>query len=92
MLEILQHDDRVARGRGVVSTQSTGTVVRGRLGEWLNLGGIDTHSDNSAGGLGRGLSSQGSEIRQISVKVDCLECGMAAPGSSLQPAFRYRQE
>jgi len=91
-LEIQQHDDRVARGRGVVSTQSTGTVVRGRLGEWLNLGGIDTHSDSSAGGLGRGLSSQGSEIRQISVKVDCLECGMAEPGRSLQPAFRYRQE
>jgi type II secretory pathway component GspD/PulD (secretin) len=92
MLEILQHDDRLGRARGVVSTQSTGTVVRGRLGEWLNLGGIDTHADSSEGGLGRSLSSQNSEIRQISVKVDCLDCGMAEPGGSLQAPFRYRQE
>jgi type II secretory pathway component GspD/PulD (secretin) len=92
MLEILQHDDRLGRGRGMVSTQSTGTVVRGRLGEWLTLGGIDTHSDSSEGGLGRSQSSQNSEIRQISVKVDCLDCGMAEPGSSLRPPFRYQQE
>jgi hypothetical protein len=83
MLEILQHDDRAARGRGVVSTQGIGTVVRGRLGEWLNLGGIDTQSDSSDGGLGRSVTSQNSELRQISVKVDCLDCGMAEPGSSL---------
>ncbi len=92
-LEILQHDDRAAaRGRGVVSTQSTGTVVRGRLGEWLNLGGIDTRSDNHEGGLGRSLSTQESEIRQISVKVDCLDCGMAEPGSTPGPAFRFQQK
>jgi len=92
-LEILQHDDRVsARGRGVVSTQGTGTVVRGRLGEWLNLGGIDTHSDNHEGGLGRSLSSQDSQIRQISVKVDCLDCGMAEPGSAPGQTFRFQQE
>jgi type II secretory pathway component GspD/PulD (secretin) len=92
MLEILQRDDRLGRGRGMVSTQSTGTVVRGRLGEWLTLGGIDTHSDNSEAGLGRSQSSQNSEIRQISVKVDCLDCGKAEPGGSLRPPFRYQQE
>ncbi|HYQ70450.1 MAG TPA: hypothetical protein VET88_00830 [Gammaproteobacteria bacterium] len=89
-LEILQHDDRVGRGR--VNTQSTGTVVRGRLGEWLALGGIDTSSDGSQGGLGRSMSSQGSEMRQISVRVDCLDCGKAASGYDTQTPFRYQTE
>jgi hypothetical protein len=92
MLEILQHDDRLAGGRGMVSTQSTGTVVRGRLGEWLDLGGVDTRNDNRAGGFGQSESSQGSMIRQISVKVDCLDCGPPETGDSPQPPFRYRQE
>jgi len=91
-LEILQHDDRAARGRGVVDTQSTGTVVRGRLGEWLQLGGIDSRADTSRGGLGRSVSAQESEIRQISVKVECLDCGRAEPGDSRQFPFRYQQE
>jgi hypothetical protein len=90
MLEILQHDDRLTRRQDVVSTQSTGTVVRGRLGEWLQLGGIDTTTDSSQGGLGRSVSGQDSELRQISVKVDCLDCGGAEPGSSKFP-FRYQQ-
>jgi hypothetical protein len=92
MLEILQHDDRLARGRGMVSTQSTGTVVRGRLGEWLQLGGIDTTTDSSQGGLGRSVSGQDSELREISVKVDCLDCGMLQQGNSRQTPFRYQQE
>jgi len=92
MLEILQHDDRAVRGRGAVSTQSTGTVVRGRLGEWLDLGGINTRTDSSQGGLGRSVAAQDSEIRQISVKVDCLDCGRAEPGNSRQSPFRYQQE
>jgi hypothetical protein len=92
MLEILQHDDRLTRRRDVVSTQSTGTVVRGRLGEWLQLGGIDTTTGSSQGGLGRSVSGQDSELRQISVKVDCLDCGMSQQGNSRQAPFRYQQE
>jgi len=91
-LEILQHDDRLTRRPGVLSTQSAGTVVRGRLGEWLQLGGIDTTADSSQGGLGRSVSGQDSELRQISVKVDCLDCGMPQQGTSRQAPFRYQQE
>jgi type II secretory pathway component GspD/PulD (secretin) len=90
-LEILQHDDRLTRRRDVVSTQSAGTVVRGRLGEWLQLGGIDTTTDSNQGGLGRSVSSRDSELRRISVKVDCLDCDGAEPGSSRQSPFRYQQ-
>jgi len=78
-LEILQHDDRLARG-GTLRTQSTGTVVRGGLGEWLNLGAVDTRSDSSAGGLGRRLDVQGGETQQISVRVDCLDCAAQGQG------------
>ena len=46
--------------------------------------------DSSQGGLGRSVSGQDSELRQISVKVDCLDCGGAEPGSSKFP-FRYKQ-
>jgi len=92
MLEILQHDDRADRGRGAVSTQSVGTVVRGRLGEWLDLGGINSRTDSSQGGLGRSVASHNSEIRQIRVKVDCLDCGRAATGTGLQSPFRYQQQ
>ena len=38
MLEIMQHDDRPGQHRGAINTQSTGTVMRGRLGEWVELG------------------------------------------------------
>jgi hypothetical protein len=92
MLEILQHDDRLTRSRDVLSTQSTATVVRGRLGEWLQLGGIDTTTDSSQGGLGRSVSGQDSDLRQISVRVDCLDCGMSQQGKGGQAPFRFQQE
>ena len=56
-LEIQQRDDRPGMGRGVISTQSTGTVVRGRLGEWISLGGINTSASKCHGGLGHSAVS-----------------------------------
>lgn len=73
-LEIVQHDDRSGQRRGVINTQSTGTVVRGRLGEWVELGGVDTSNRNREGGLGQSMNSQGSNNRGIQVKVECLDC------------------
>jgi len=73
-LEIVQHDDRLGRRRGVINTQSTGTVVRGRLGEWVELGGIDTSNNSHEGGLGRSVDSRVSNTQGIQVKVECLDC------------------
>jgi hypothetical protein len=73
-LEIVQHDDRPGQRRGVINTQSAGTVVRGRLGEWVELGGVDTSNRNREGGLGQSVNSQGSNNRGIQVKVECLDC------------------
>jgi type II secretory pathway component GspD/PulD (secretin) len=78
-LEIVQHDDKPGQRRGVIDTQSAGTVVRGRLGEWLELGGVDTSGSNREGGLGQSVNSQQSNIRDIRVKVECLDCGDQAP-------------
>lgn len=73
-LEIVQHADRPGQRRGVINTQSAGTVVRGRLGEWVELGGVDSSNSNRQGGLGRSVNSQGSNSRGIRVKVECLDC------------------
>lgn len=78
-LEIVQHDDKPGQRRGVIDTQSAGTVVRGRLGEWVELGGVDTSGSNREGGLGQSVNSQQSNIRDIRVKVECLDCGDQAP-------------
>ena len=74
-LEIQQRDDRPGMRRGYIKTQSTNTAVRGRLGEWIGLGGIDTSSNNSRSGLGHSITSQGSVAQQIEVRVECLDCG-----------------
>jgi hypothetical protein len=73
-LDILQHDDRPGQYRGTVSTQRVATVVRGRLGEWLDLGAIDTVASDTRGGIGRSAVSRGSNSRQIQVRVECLDC------------------
>jgi len=73
-LEIMQHDDRPGERRGVINTQTTGTVVRGRLGEWVELGGVDTSDNNRQGGLGQAVNSQASTVQGIQVKVECLDC------------------
>jgi len=77
-LEIHQRDDRPGMRRGVIDTQSSGTVIRGRLGEWISLGGVNTHTRGSQGGLGQSQSTQGSVDQQIDVRVDCLDCAGSA--------------
>ena len=73
-LEIMQHANKPGQRHGVIDTQSVGTVVRGRLGEWVELGGVDTSSSNREGGLGQSVNSQGSNTQGIQVKVECLDC------------------
>ena len=73
-LEILQHDDRPGQRHGVIKTQSAGTVVRCRLGEWVELGGVSNANNNRQGGLGRSVNSQGRHGRAIQVRVECLDC------------------
>jgi type II secretory pathway component GspD/PulD (secretin) len=74
-LEIAQHDDKPGRRYGVIDTQRIDTVVHGRLGEWINLGGLDTTRSGHQGGIGRSVNAQDGQLQGIQVKVDCLNCG-----------------
>lgn len=71
-LEILQQHDGPGGAGWAYHTQSAGTRVRGRLGEWIGLGGINTTRDLQAGGPGRASASQSQSTRQIRVKVHLL--------------------
>lgn len=58
--------------RGTVSVQRLTTTVSGRLGEWIDLGGItDSRSDERAALLGRS-STRTDERRGVQVKVEEL--------------------
>jgi hypothetical protein len=74
MLEIFQHDDRPGRLPGTFEIQRAGTVVRGRLGEWVVLGGIDSASKDRHTGLARSQQRESMQSQQIRVKVECIDC------------------
>ena len=58
--------------RGAVNVQRVVTTVSGRLGEWMDLGGVnESRSDNQSVLLGRGSTSS-SERRGVQVKVEEL--------------------
>jgi outer membrane translocation and assembly module TamA len=80
LLEIRQQDDRPDRSGRSFSTQRTATMVRGRLGEWLELGDISNSGNSRRSGLGAAGSVQGYSGQQIRVKVDCLDCTNASSG------------
>jgi hypothetical protein len=73
-LEIAQRDDKPGQRLGVIDTQRVATVVRGRLGEWIDLGGIDTTRSAHQGGIGQSINSQDTQLQAIQVKVECLSC------------------
>lgn len=58
--------------RGAVNVQRVVTTVSGRLGEWMDLGGVnESRSDNQSQLLGRSSASS-SERRGVQVKVEEL--------------------
>lgn len=70
LLEISQQDERVAGGG--VQTQSLNTQVIGRLGSWVQLGGVSESSSSSSSGiLSRSYGTNSNEL-SIWVKVDAL--------------------
>jgi type II secretory pathway component GspD/PulD (secretin) len=73
-LEILQHNDRRTGAAGRIDTQRVATTVRARLGEWVDLGGIDTSGAGSRTGPGYATRNQDLATQQIRVKVECLDC------------------
>ena len=70
ILEISQQDERVAGGN--IQTQSLNTQVVGRLGSWIQLGGVSESSSSTRRGvLSRSYGTDSNELA-IWVKVDAL--------------------
>jgi hypothetical protein len=68
ILEISQQDERVTGGN--IQTQSLNTQVVGRLGSWIQLGGVsESSSSTSRGVLSRSYGTDSNELA-IWVKVD----------------------
>ncbi|WP_116808359.1 secretin N-terminal domain-containing protein [Steroidobacter cummioxidans] len=68
ILEIAQQDERVTGGG--IQSQSLNTQVIGRLGSWIQLGGVsESSSSTSSGILSRSYSTGGNEL-SVWVKVD----------------------
>ncbi|MGH8618884.1 MAG: secretin N-terminal domain-containing protein [Burkholderiales bacterium] len=70
-LEIMpQAESFSARQPGVVNVQSASTVVSGRLGEWIEVGGSSTQASDRQSGLASRRESAGQDSRRIFLKVD----------------------
>jgi len=67
-LEIAPRRDAFSGDNGAMAIQRAATTVSGRLGEWMDLGGISSGEARSGS-----ISSQRSESRRIQVKVEELQ-------------------
>lgn len=60
-------------GAGSANVQQTGNAVSGRLGEWIQLGGIDQSAARSESGILYGSSAARSATSSVWVKVDEIQ-------------------
>jgi len=61
------------RGSGHIQTTSLVTTVRGRLGEWLELGGTSQQRTQQGGGLLRSTRSKDDTQQTLWMKVEAVE-------------------
>ena len=57
-------------GEGNINTQSANTVISGRMGTWLQIGGVSEESSSSQSGIGSYASSQGRSNDHIWIRAD----------------------
>jgi hypothetical protein len=70
IVDIDQRDDRAARG--VIRTSGLRTQVRGRLGEWIPLGGVSRSVQGSESGLGGYRAGSADSVGDVAIKVELL--------------------
>lgn len=68
IVDIDQRDDRVQDRN--IATQGLQTQVRGRIGEWIPLGGLSNSRDDRKRGLTDYQSNNGSSLSDLSIRVD----------------------
>jgi hypothetical protein len=71
MLDVSPHRDSFSgQSPGAVSVQRVVTTVSGRLGEWIELGGIDQASSSQSSALLGAESRSAADRRQVLIKVE----------------------
>lgn len=68
-LDISTENDAVESRRSI-SVQHASSTVSGRLGEWIELGGVSQQQQNSGGTYSSRSSSQSDETRNIFIRVE----------------------
>lgn len=72
-LEISPFADRLDRGGGgVIDAKGLSTVVSGRLGEWIALGGAAERFNDASTGILYSTRTDGSDVYDVWVKVEVL--------------------
>jgi hypothetical protein len=71
IVDIDQHDDRMQQRS--IATQSLKTQVRGRIGEWISLGGISEQRSGSNRNYTSTRSNSSSDLSDIAIKVERAE-------------------
>jgi hypothetical protein len=67
-----QRDTLLDRDTGAARIQRVGSVISGRLGEWLELGGVTESMEGMDSGTITYRSSSGSDRRRTFIKVEQL--------------------
>lgn len=72
-LEIRTRNDTPGRRYGEASVQQADTVVTGRLGEWIEVGGINQSNSGQERSLGGSTTRTVSDSRSVYLKVEELQ-------------------
>lgn len=81
-LEISPRSEHRRNGGKSFEVQRASTTLTGRLGEWMEIGGVSTQTDREGSDILKRRSTRINQDRHILLKVDALATpGGAAPGS-----------
>lgn len=73
-VEINSQNDRHNRQhKGVINTQNTSSRVSGRIGEWINVSGVQSDTSSRQNGFTQKNYSTGQENSHLQIKVEVLD-------------------
>jgi hypothetical protein len=73
-IEITSSNDHLSDGHsGSIESQHLQTVISGRLGEWMEMGGIDQSQERTESGITYKRSDTASDRRRLLIKVEELK-------------------
>ena len=68
ILEISPQQSRIINGK--IETVGLNTIVRGRIGEWIELGGLNQNRNEQSSGIASRNTSGQVEKRSVFIKVE----------------------